>query len=134
LRDAPPVPGGRLLPDPDESRPAKPKRLSRFPFFAGAVPVLLYHGLVDRDDGYSVAPAAFDAELQRLHELGFRAVALDRYVALMRGENVALPRRPILITFDDGRLSSWQNADQALARHGDSAVMCRPARWAAPGT
>ena len=106
--------------------PGAPPLPSRFPFFSGAVPVLLYHGLVLRDDGYSVAPAAFGAELQRLHELGFQAITLDRYVAFMRGEDVALPRRPVLITFDDGRVSSWQNADRALARHGYSAVMYVP--------
>jgi hypothetical protein len=101
-------------------------RIAAFPSFRGAVPVLLYHGLVDRDDGYSVAPATFDAQLQRLHQLGFEAITLDRYVAFMRGSKVELPRRPILITFDDGLRSSWTGADQVLARYDFSAAMYLP--------
>jgi peptidoglycan/xylan/chitin deacetylase (PgdA/CDA1 family) len=96
---------------------AQPPSLDR------VVPVLLYHRLLDRHDGYSVGPAAFDAQLQRLHELGFKAITLDRYVAFMRGENVDLPRRPILITFDDGYISAWTTADKALARYGYTAAM-----------
>jgi peptidoglycan/xylan/chitin deacetylase (PgdA/CDA1 family) len=94
-----------------------------FPAFAGAVPVLLYHRLDTRDNDYSVAPAAFDAQLARLNASGFEAVTLDRYVRFMRGEQVELPSRPILITFDDGYASSWEIADPLLDRYGWSAVM-----------
>ena len=90
------------------------------------MPVLLYHRLVQSNGGYSVAPAAFDAQLHRLHELGFEAITLDRYVRFVRGDAVAMPQRPILITFDDGYVSSWKNADGVLARYGWSAVMYVP--------
>jgi hypothetical protein len=99
---------------------------AQFPAFQGAVPVLLYHGLSDSRGGVDTPPALFDAEMQRLHELGFEAITLDRYVGFMRGEPVALPTRPILITFDDGLLSSWENADGVLARYGWSAAMYVP--------
>ena len=44
----------------------------------------------------------------------------------MRGEKIVLPLRPILITFDDGYVSSWRNADRPLARYGWSAAMYMP--------
>jgi poly-beta-1,6-N-acetyl-D-glucosamine N-deacetylase len=97
-----------------------------FPAFEGAVPVLLYHRLVPSSRGYSVAPAAFDAQLRRLHELGFEAITLDRYARFVRGDSVDLPQRPILITFDDAYVSSWVNADPVLARYGWTAVMYVP--------
>ncbi len=97
-----------------------------FPTLQGAVPVLLYHRLTPGHNGYSVAPAAFDADMQRLHMLGFEAITLDQYVRFMRGEKVNLPPRPILITFDDAYVSSWENADPVLAQYGWSAAMYVP--------
>jgi hypothetical protein len=97
-----------------------------FPAFEGAVPVLLYHRLVQSNGGYSVAPAAFAGQLRRLREMGFEAITLDRYVRFIRGDNVDLPRRPLLITFDDAYVSSWVNADPVLAQYGWSAVMYVP--------
>jgi hypothetical protein len=42
----------------------------------------------------------------------------DTYVRFIRGEPVDLPPRPILITFDDGYISSFEVADPLLARYG----------------
>ena len=97
-----------------------------FPAFRGGVPVLLYHGLSESANGIDTPPGVFDAEMQRLRDLGFETITLERYLRFMRGERVALPPRPVLITFDDGLLSSWENADPVLSRYGWSAVMYLP--------
>ena len=48
----------------------------------------------------------------------------DRRVrALPAGSDDNLPKRPILITFDDGRLDSYRGADKILAEHGFRATM-----------
>ena len=99
------------------ARPPQP-RASRFPAFHDAVPVLLYHRLRPH--------SGFDAQLRRLHDLGFEAITLDQYMRFVRGKAVDLPRKPILITFDDGYPSAWKNADPVLARYGWSAVMYVP--------
>jgi peptidoglycan/xylan/chitin deacetylase (PgdA/CDA1 family) len=104
----------------------KRKAGSAFPRFDGGVPVLLYHRLGPGNRGYSIAPALFEAQLRRLHDLGFEAVTLDQFVRFVRGEPVELPERPVLITFDDGYVSAWENADPILARYGWSAVMYVP--------
>jgi len=109
-----------------ETRAAKPERISLFPAFRNAVPVLIYHRLESAHDGYSVSPDDFASQMRRLHELGFEAITLDRYVAFMRGKNVSLPQRPILITFDDGYVSAWESADPILARYGWAAAMYVP--------
>ena len=108
-----------------DSARAKPASPARFRQFEGALPVLLYHRLAG-GGGDNVAPADFAAQMRRLHELGFEAVTLDQYVRFVRGEQVDLPQRPVLITFDDGYLSSWQNADPVLARYDWSAAMYVP--------
>lgn len=102
------------------------KRHVLFPHFDRAVPVLLYHWLSASSNGYGVAPADFAAEMQRLHDLGFQAISLDDYVRFVRGEPVDLPPRPILITFDDGYVSSYEVADPILAQYGWTAAMYIP--------
>jgi biofilm PGA synthesis lipoprotein PgaB len=91
---------------------------ARFPAFHDAVPVLLYHRLRPQ--------SGFDAQMRRLHDLGFEAITLDQYMRFVRGKTAGLPQRPILITFDDGYPSAWKNADPVLARYGWSAVMYVP--------
>ena len=112
--------GKRAGARPQAARPAL------FPAFTGAVPVLLYHRITATDSSYAVSPVVFEAQMQRLHDLGFDAITLDRYVRFMRGENADLPPRPILITFDDANLSALQNADPVLAGYGWSAAMYVP--------
>ena len=42
---------------------------------------------------------------------GFHAISIAQYARFAGGDVAALPDRPILITFDDGRLDSYQGAD-----------------------
>ena len=90
------------------------------------MPVLLYHRLTPSINGYGVAPADFEAQMKRLHDLGFQAISLDQYASFIRGEAVDLPQRPILITFDDGYISSLEVADPVLVRYGWNAAMFIP--------
>ena len=96
---------------------------SLFPRFRGGVPILLYHRLGPSAGAYSVTPADFAAQMQRLHSLGFEAISLDQYVRFVQGKPVDLPPRPVLITFDDGFLSSFEVADPILARYGWNAAV-----------
>ena len=96
-------------------RPATP--------FTGAVPVLVYHGINDHNDGYSVSREEFARQLAMLDRAGFRTISVAQYLAFRAGGTTGLPARPILITFDDGRLDSYRGADAALARHHMRAAM-----------
>jgi peptidoglycan/xylan/chitin deacetylase (PgdA/CDA1 family) len=91
--------------------------------FRGAIPVLSYHGIDARGDGHSVTRHAFAEQMAALHHMGFRAIGMEQYVRFRRGQFDGLPPRPILITFDDGRLDSYRGADLTLARFGFRAVM-----------
>jgi hypothetical protein len=113
-----------------QQRAAQPGRANRkhrslFPRFVSAVPVLLYHRIL-AGNGRGVAAATFDAQLRRLHGLGFETITLDQYVRFARHEAVDLPPRPVLITFDDGYVSAVEEADPVLARYGWTAVMYVP--------
>jgi peptidoglycan/xylan/chitin deacetylase (PgdA/CDA1 family) len=77
-------------------------------------------------DRGAVSPTVFEAQMGRLHDLGFQPITLDAYVRFMRGKRVELPRRPILLTFDDGYTSALTIADAVLARYGWSAAVYIP--------
>jgi peptidoglycan/xylan/chitin deacetylase (PgdA/CDA1 family) len=88
-----------------------------------AVPVLTYHGINDKPDGYSVDQRTFAKQMALLRRLGFRSLSIAEYVRFLRGDRRGLPRRPVLITFDDGRLDSFRGADRVLQRYGFRATM-----------
>jgi peptidoglycan/xylan/chitin deacetylase (PgdA/CDA1 family) len=86
--------------------PLEPRRSS--------VPVLVY-----RD----VDAQAFAADMVRLRREGYDTITLPTFIRFLRGEPVALPPRPLLLTFDDGRADVSTVADPVLAEVGFGAVL-----------
>lgn len=96
--------------------PLPPNRLT-------GVPVLLYHGINERNDHLSVTRRAFARQMAMLRNAGFRSISIAQYIQFLRGNARGLPERPILITFDDGRLDSYRGADRVLQKYGMRATM-----------
>jgi peptidoglycan/xylan/chitin deacetylase (PgdA/CDA1 family) len=95
-----------------------------------AVPVLLYHGIgpasafSNADDAsYGIAFDDFAKQMTMLEHAGYQTIDLQTFVDFVRGEPVDLPRRPLLLTFDDARADSWTGADGILSKLGFAAVM-----------
>jgi biofilm PGA synthesis lipoprotein PgaB len=99
----------------DRWRPLAPAR--------GAVPVLAYHGVNGHRDHYSVTRRQFAEQMAMLRRAGFETIGIAQYVRFLQGVTDDLPDRPILITFDDGRLDSYRGADRILAEYGFKATM-----------
>ena len=94
------------------------------PLYNDSVPVLVYHSIGSTtNDGYTLSQQEFATEMAMLHQAGFHTLSAQQYYAFLHGHTNDLPARPILITFDDGRLGSYQGADQVLARYGFRALM-----------
>ncbi|MGH2979418.1 MAG: polysaccharide deacetylase family protein [Solirubrobacterales bacterium] len=106
-----------------EPSPAQLARWQPLPRIRGAVPVLAYHGVNGDGDHYSVTRRQFAEQIAMLDRAGFETITIAEYVRFLQGVTVNLPRRPILITFDDGRLDSYRGADKILAKHGFRATM-----------
>lgn len=104
--------------DPVELAKWKP-----LPEYDGAVPVLLYHGINNSHDHYSVTPKQFAEQMMMVKRANFRTISVDQYVRFLKGDRTGLPIRPILISFDSGRWDSYQNADSVLAKYGYRATM-----------
>ena len=86
------------------------------------VPVLMYHHLADYADNDAViTPESFAVQMRALRDNGFTAITLQQLIDYV-DEGIALPDRPIIITFDDGYLSVYTYAFPILARYGMHAV------------
>jgi peptidoglycan/xylan/chitin deacetylase (PgdA/CDA1 family) len=83
------------------------------------VPILLYHH-VEGDVSYSrytVSVPDFRAQMQALHDWGYTAIPISLFLdALIDGAE--LPPKPVVITFDDGNLSIYENAFPIMQEYG----------------
>lgn len=91
--------------------------------------VLMYHGVdtvpARRDPhGMFVTPAAFRDQVDHLLESGFVPISEEQYVAAVHG--APLPRKAVLITFDDGYLGVGEHAAPVLASYGVPSVLYVP--------
>jgi peptidoglycan/xylan/chitin deacetylase (PgdA/CDA1 family) len=102
---------------------AEAVRYTPFPAPAGKVPVLVWHGIGPARDGYSVSQAEFARQLELLKRLGYTSISTRQWADFRTGRTAGLPDKPILLTFDDGRLDSYRGADRVLQRAGMRAAM-----------
>ncbi|RFU87324.1 polysaccharide deacetylase family protein [Streptomyces triticagri] len=96
------------------------------------MPILMYHAIADAPApatrALSVTPAAFAEQLAVLADRGFTPVTTAALGAAWRS-GARLPRRPVLITFDDGYAGVHRHALPVLARHGFPATLFVSTGW-----
>lgn len=90
-----------------------------------AVPILMYHEVTDTPHPnfakYSVTPREFAAQMRWLASAHYSTISLPALIA-HRTTGSAIPRRAIVITFDDGFLDCAHHAGPVLAEYGFSAT------------
>lgn len=82
------------------------------------VPILCYHRIASGKSGvYTVSPETFEAHLAALADSGYQSISPNQlYDYLVY--NKALPRRPVLISFDDSRIEHRTIAAPLLEKYG----------------
>ena len=75
-----------------------------------------------RYPGNHVLPEAFDEQLAALKRWNYQSISLDQWLKY-KEKRAGLPRRPIIITFDDGYRSTHHTAWPLLRRYGFSATV-----------
>jgi peptidoglycan/xylan/chitin deacetylase (PgdA/CDA1 family) len=91
------------------------------------VPILMYHVIADRPPaapyaGLWVRPDVFAAEMTALRHAGYWAITLRQaWRAWTRGG--PLPRKPVVVSFDDGYLGQYTHARPVLRRLGWPGVL-----------
>jgi peptidoglycan/xylan/chitin deacetylase (PgdA/CDA1 family) len=89
--------------------------------------ILAYHAIADLSDDpvlaeYGVPPRLFAAQLDALTGAGWNFVDLDAALAALAGEG-SLPRRAVLLSFDDAYVDLLKVAAPIMAERGLSGVV-----------
>jgi peptidoglycan/xylan/chitin deacetylase (PgdA/CDA1 family) len=79
------------------------------------IPVLMYHNVGHGWGRYAVTMAAFREQMSWLRNNGYTTVTLPRVYRYIDGDGT-LPRKPVVVTFDDGWASQWNAALELRAR------------------
>ena len=79
-----------------------------------SIPVLRYES-IDRE--------RFARQMALLRHAGYETIELDEFVRFVESQDIRLPPRPLLLTFDGGRLDSWTRTDAVLREQGFNAVI-----------
>ncbi|MDT0391531.1 polysaccharide deacetylase family protein [Streptomyces dubilierae] len=96
------------------------------------VPILMYHAVTPTPSppvrALSVSPEAFAGQMRLLAERGFTPLTTARLASAWRG-GPRLPRRPVLITFDDGYRGVSDHALPVLRDLGFPATIFITTGW-----
>lgn len=93
----------------------------------GYIPTLMYHKIKDQventeeDQSMSVSTANFEAQLKALLEGGYTPINFKQLKDYLEGTS-GLPKRPILITADDGYLCNYTKAYPILKKYNAQAT------------
>lgn len=86
--------------------------------------VLGYHGVATPSkkeelypaDPYTITTTEFERQIKFLYGKGYRSLTCDEFYKWQTGK-VNLPKKSVLITFDDGRYSAVKNAPEILDKY-----------------
>lgn len=93
-------------------------------------PILLYHHVDDLDPGsrYRVTVQQFQEEMELLKDWGYTALPISLLAEVIRSGGY-LPARPVVITFDDGQDSVFDNAFPIMRRLNMPGVIYIVSNW-----
>lgn len=100
-----------------EVAPSIVHRWQQIPTYRDRVPVLVFHGIGGHRSYLTETRSLFVKQMTLLKDAGFHTLTINQYVGYLRGVK-ELPTKPILLTFDDGRLDAYRAANSILEKYG----------------
>ncbi len=80
--------------------------------------VLIYHKIGDnRTPSTNVSIIKFKKQMQYLHDEGYKVLSLKTLIQMMKN-NITLPRKSVVLTFDDGYKTVFTNAFPVIQKYG----------------
>lgn len=89
------------------------------------LPIIMYHGLLKdpaRQNKYVISPGLFEKDLIYLKKHGYTPVFMKEVIAYAEGSG-ELPKKPVVITFDDGYYNNYYYAFPLLKKYDMKAVI-----------
>lgn len=92
------------------------------------IPIFLYHNvkteMIEGDSPYMVVTAEnFEEDLKFLKENGYTPIDLQTLIAAYNNPRTKLPKKPFVITFDDGYLDNYEHAYPLLKKYDTKAAI-----------
>lgn len=86
-------------------------------------PILLYHHIALKrpQNSYFVSPEIFDEQMKWLKDNDYKVISLDQFYLAAIGKE-KIPKKPVIITFDDGFRDQYKNAFPILKKYGFTAT------------
>jgi peptidoglycan/xylan/chitin deacetylase (PgdA/CDA1 family) len=89
---------------------------------AAWLPILTFHDISDRRSAISIPPEVFRSGMAKLFESGYQTLSLSETVDYLN-HGASFPDCSLVITFDDGFQSVYEEAFSVLQRYGMSATV-----------
>lgn len=89
------------------------------------LPIIMYHSLLkdpNRQNKYVISPELFERDLKYLKENGYVPVFIKDVIEYVNDDG-NLPKKPIVITFDDGYFNNYYYAYPLLKKYNMKAVI-----------
>jgi len=89
------------------------------------LPILMYHHIQAESlvlSRLAVSLRSFKRQISWLNQKGYESISLKRLGSFLQGQDT-LPKKPVIITFDDGYQSVWDHAKPVLDQSGFTATV-----------
>ena len=114
---------------PSSSHSLSAQDIKKYGYYKGKnatrIPILTYHQIVSdkekksekyRKDPWTVSQSAFNKQMRWLYNKHYRTINCDEFYLWYTGK-IRLPKRSVLITFDDGNKSAMERSLPLLKRY-----------------
>ncbi len=89
------------------------------------VPIIMYHSVLKNSKKlgkFVISPDQFEQDLKYIKENGYETVTMNEVIAYVNG-NGSLPKKPIVLTFDDGYYNNFLYIYPLLKKYNCKAVI-----------
>ena len=87
------------------------------------IPVIVYHHISNIPNKIgTVTPEKFSEDLKTYKAAGYETIVFNDLISYLKG-NIQLPKKPLIITLDDGYYSNYEYAYPQLKKNNMKAVM-----------
>ena len=87
------------------------------------VPIITYHNIKENaKESSEITKETFESQIKAIYEAGFNSIVSQDLVDYVE-KGIELPHKPIMITFDDGYLSNYEDAFEILKKYNMKATI-----------